>query len=156
MKRVVDEVTGNSISVATDSDRPHLMAVWEASVRATHDFLSEDDLALIIPAAREELARIAPIHCLRDSDGSAYALMSTAGEQIEMLFVAPTHLRTGAGRRLVEYAIEKLGAREVDVNEQNHQAVGFYEHLGFRAFARDSIDPQGLPFPITHMRLSTR
>jgi putative acetyltransferase len=154
MRRVVTAAADASISVATDADLPRLMAVWEASVRATHDFLSEDDLALITPAAREELARISPIHCLRDANGSVYALMSTAGEKIEMLFVAPTHLGLGAGRRLVEYAIKELGAGGVAVNEQNHEAVGFYEHLGFKTVDRDALDPQGLPFPILHMRVA--
>jgi putative acetyltransferase len=154
MRRLVAQVADALVSVATESDRPQLMTVWETSVRATHDFLSEENLALIIPAAREELARITPIYCLRDPNGSVYAIMSTAGEEIEMLFVAATHLGNGAGRRLVEYAIEELGARRVDVNQQNHAAIGFYEHLGFREFARDPVDAQGRPFPILHMRLS--
>lgn len=31
----------------------------------------------------------------------------------------------GAGRLLLRYAVDALGARSVDVNEQNEQAVGF-------------------------------
>lgn len=129
------------------------MDVWEASVRATHHFLTESDLELLIPAAREELAHIAPIHCLRDADGSVYAFIAVEQGEIEMLFVAPTHRGSGAGRKLVEYAIAVLGAHQVDVNEQNDLAVGFYEHLGFRMFGRAPLDPQGLPFPILHMEL---
>lgn len=143
-----------TITLATESDRSHLMQVWEASVRATHHFLSEQDLAVIIPAAREELAHIAPIHCLRDSNGSVYAFMAVEDAMIEMLFVDPTHRGGGAGRRLVEYAITTLGARKVDVNEQNELAVGFYEHLGFRTVDRSALDPLGLEFPILHMELS--
>jgi putative acetyltransferase len=143
-----------TITLATESDRPRLMQVWEASVRATHQFLSEQDLLVIIPAAREELARIAPIHCLRDPAGSVYAFIAVEHARIEMLFVAPTHRGIGAGRRLVEYAIETLGARQVDVNEQNDLAVGFYQRLGFRTLDRSALDPQGLPLPILHMELS--
>lgn len=141
------------ITLVAQCDRARLMEVWEASVRATHHFLSESDLEQIIPAAREELSRIAPIYCLRDADGSVYAFMSVEQESIEMLFVAPTHRGYGAGRRLVEYAIAAMGARQVDVNEQNHQAVGFYERMGFRAFARTPVDPLGLHLPILHMEL---
>jgi putative acetyltransferase len=54
------------------------MEVWEASVRATHHFLSDTDIQLLIPAAREELARIAPIYCLRDADGSVNAFIVVA------------------------------------------------------------------------------
>ena len=37
----------------------------------------------------------------------------------------------GFGRRLLEYGAEHYGIREVTVNEQNPQAVGFYEHMGW-------------------------
>src|SRR4051812_29586856 len=43
MQRLATKVVDAPISVATESDRPQLVALWEASVRATHDFLSEDD-----------------------------------------------------------------------------------------------------------------
>lgn len=45
-----------------------------------------------------------------------------------------------------------LGATEVDVNEQNAQAVGFYLHLGFGQTFRRSTDGMGKPYPILHMR----
>ena len=41
----------------------------------------------------------------------------------------------------------------MDVNEQNEQAVGFYEHYGFEVFDRSETDGMGDPFPILHMRL---
>lgn len=143
-----------TVTLVTDSDRPRLMEVWEASVRATHDFLSERDLELLIPLARQELAQISPIHCLRDSAGLVYAFMAVDNRQIESLFVAPSHRNSGAGRRLVEYAIAELAADKVEVNEQNHLAVGFYQRLGFRAVGRTPLDGQGLPFPIVHMELN--
>ncbi|WP_185748217.1 hypothetical protein [Metaclostridioides mangenotii] len=51
------------------------------------------------------------------------------------------------------YAINKLNARFVDVNEQNPLAVGFYKHLGFKEFDRSELDESNNPFPILHMRL---
>ncbi|HBH99083.1 MAG TPA: hypothetical protein DDY23_05990 [Lachnospiraceae bacterium] len=35
-----------------------------------------------------------------------------------------------------KYGIQNYGIREVTVNEQNPQAVGFYEHLGFKTYKR--------------------
>jgi putative acetyltransferase len=144
------------VSLVSDSDRARLMEVWEASVRATHHFLSEQDLQTLIPLAHQELATISPIHCLRDAEGSVYAFMAVVDRKIDALFVDPAHRATGAGRRLVQYAIEELDARAVDVNEQNPAAVGFYEHVGFTVVARSGTDAQGLPFPILHMELVTR
>ena len=59
----------------------------------------------------------------------------------------------GFGRRLLEYGAEHYGIREVTVNEQNPQAAGFYERMGFRTAGRDATDPSGRPYPILHMEL---
>jgi hypothetical protein len=54
---------------------------------------------------------------------------------------------------LVEFAIRVLGADQVDVNEQNQSAIGFYLHLGFRQIHRLPVDGAGKPFPIVHLAL---
>lgn len=48
----------------------------------------------------------------------------------------------GIGRRLLEYGAEHYGIREVTVNEQNPQAGGFYEHMGFVTYKRTDRDEQ--------------
>lgn len=142
-----------AISTATEADLPRLFEVWESSVRATHAFLTPADLDRLIPLVRQGLAHFAPIHCLRDSRGEAYAFLGVEQARIEMLFVHAAHRGQGAGRRLARFAIERLGATQVDVNEQNPLAIGFYEHLGFRTFARSEFDASGHPFPILHLQL---
>lgn len=57
---------------------------------------------------------------------------------------------------LLDFAIRELGVTHVDVNEQNTQARGFYEHKGFEVIGRSETDEQGEPFPILHMRLKAR
>jgi putative acetyltransferase len=65
----------------------------------------------------------------------------------------PAHRGQGAGRRLVSHAQAlRGGALTVDVNEQNVEARGFYEALGFAVLGRSPVDDMGLPFPILHMR----
>lgn len=39
------------------------------------------------------------------------------------------------------------------MNEQNPQAKGFYEHLGFKVYKRNPIDEQGNQYPILFMHL---
>ena len=58
----------------------------------------------------------------------------------------------GIGRWLLEYGAEHYGIREVTVNEQNPQAVGFYEHKGFVTYKRTDRDEQGGPYPLLYMR----
>lgn len=143
------------ISLATEVDQERLFEVWEASVRATHAFLSEEDILTLSPAVRAELARPIPIHCTRDAEGRVSAFMVVEGDSLEGLFVAPAHRGAGVGRALLEHAIGALDARRVIVNEANPQAIGFYERMGFRVTSRSPMDGQGRPFPILHMALVT-
>lgn len=46
-----------------------------------------------------------------------------------------------------------LAARKLDLNEQNQQGVGFYQHQGFKVFRRSDVEGKGKPFPILHMVL---
>lgn len=71
-----------------------------------------------------------------------------------MLFIAPEERGKGLGRQLIKYGIENYAVNEVCVNEQNPQAVGFYEHMGFRVYKRTDFDEQGNPYPILCMELS--
>ena len=45
-------------------------------------------------------------------------------------------------------------ADELDVNEQNLQALGFYLKQGFEVIGRSEVDGMGQPYPLLHMRLS--
>ena len=47
-----------------------------------------------------------------------------------------------------KYGIQNYRIREVTVNEQNPQAVGFYEHLGFKTYKRTDHDEEGNPYPL--------
>lgn len=134
-------------------DIPRLFEIWETSTRASHFFLSESDFQSLIPLVKTELANFSPIYCIRDEDGTPYAMLGVEGSNIEMLFVHADFRGKGAGRLLTEYAIQVLHADSVDVNEQNHLAVGFYQHLGFRETHRSPSDSYGHPFPILHMAL---
>lgn len=69
-----------------------------------------------------------------------------------MLFLAPEERGKGTGKKLMQYGIEKYGIQEVTVNEQNLQAVGFYEHLGFQTYKRTECDEEGNPYPLLYMK----
>lgn len=134
-------------------DIPRLAEVWEASVRATHHFLSEADIQRFKPFVRDELPRVLHLVCVRDAGGELVGFAGVAGDTLEALFIHPGFRGQGIGSRLLRHAAGPLGVTRVSVNEQNEQAVGFYLRMGFRIEGRSEVDGMGKPFPLLHMRL---
>ncbi|UFH57094.1 acetyltransferase [Spirosoma sp. KNUC1025] len=134
-------------------DYPRLLEIWEASVRATHHFLSETDIQSLKPLVRDHAFDAVSLFCMRDADHQPVGFIGTHEGKIEMLFIDPLWRGKKVGRQLMAYAIDTVGATTVDVNEQNEQAVGFYEKLGFQSIGRSALDGQGNPFPLLHMEL---
>ncbi len=140
------------IEPATPSDFPEIADVWEASVRATHGFLSEADIQDLKPLILNEYLKAVELFCVRENE-KILGFLGLSPEKIEMLFIHPDARGKGIGKRLVQFAIQEKAIQKVDVNEQNPQAVGFYEHVGFEVVSRSPLDPQGKPFPILSMEL---
>ncbi|NYZ64407.1 acetyltransferase [Endozoicomonas sp. SM1973] len=131
-----------------------IVNVWEVSVRATHDFLTEADIQFFKPKILNEyLKAVEHLWCAKSSKGQIIGFVGVAEDNIEMLFISPESRGNGVGKLLTSYAVEQLGANKVDVNEQNTQAVGFYERLGFKVVNRSEVDGLGKPYPLLHMQL---
>lgn len=129
----------------------HLLNIWEASVRETHDFLTDSDVRNLRPQVRQALEGVAMLSYAIDDDGCMCGFMGVEGNKIEMLFIHPARRGTGIGKKFISYANEMFEASLVDVNEWNTQGVGFYAHLGFKVIGRSPFDGNGNPFPILHM-----
>lgn len=130
-----------------------LLGVWERSVRETHLFLSDGEIKEIrryVPAA---LTAVPDLIVETNTEGTPIAFMGIDGGKMEMLFLAPEERGMGLGRKLLEYGITEYGVKELTVNEQNPQAKGFYEHMGFQVRERSEVDEQGNPYPILFMEL---
>ncbi|MCQ8880246.1 GNAT family N-acetyltransferase [Pseudoalteromonas shioyasakiensis] len=139
-------------SVNTE-DFPELLSVWENSVRATHDFITEDDIAFFKPIIIEQAFPNVTLKCIKDEQKAILGFVGVHDSKIEMLFILDAARGEGIGKALLNYAVEQLDASKVDVNEQNPLAVGFYQHMGFKVISRSPLDDMGKPFPILHMKL---
>lgn len=129
-----------------------LTKIWETSVRASHHFLTENDILRLTPYVKQALAEVETL-VVAFKDKEPIGFIGIQENKIEMLFLAPTSIGKGLGKQLVRLAINKYNAIYVDVNEQNTKAEGFYCHIGFTTFRRDETDDQGNPFPILRMKL---
>ncbi len=130
-----------------------LVAVWETSVRETHLFLTDAEIARIEGYVPQALGDVPHLVVAEQAAGQPVALMGIAGERLEMLFLAPDVRGKGLCRELLMRGIRSCGVREVTVNEQNPQAVGFYAHMGFTTYKRTDCDEAGDPYPLLYMRL---
>ncbi|WP_455845069.1 acetyltransferase [Pantoea agglomerans] len=137
---------------AQESDFEAITTVWEASVRATHHFLQEADIRALRPLVREQYLPMVELRVYRDEQQNIVGFLGVAEHRLEMLFVAPQVFGLGIGKQLLRFAIEQMNVTELDVNEQNPQALGFYQHQGFVITGRSPLDGQGNPFPLLHLR----
>jgi putative acetyltransferase len=134
-------------------DHLELLTLWEESVRATHDFLGDADILAYKKLIGDNYLQSLNLYCIRSERGIS-GFIGLSGKLIQMLFVHPHYMNQGIGRALVNFAISKHKAFEVDVNEQNTNALKFYKSLGFEAFDRYDTDDAGKPFPILSLSLN--
>lgn len=132
-----------------------LLDVWEASVRATHLFLTEEDIINIrgqVPAGLKQIETLV----VAEDGGKALGFMGIAEGCLEMLFLHPDARGKGIGRQLLQLGIDNHQVDHLCVNEQNPLAKGFYEHMGFAVCGRKETDDAGNPFPLLEMVLQKK
>jgi putative acetyltransferase len=114
-----------SIRRSRPDEGDKLIAIWCRSVDATHDFLSK--------AYRKELEEMvraflpeAPLWVAVNTEDQPIAFMLLTGDHMDALFVDPDP-RLRRGELLIEHALSLTPKLTTNVNEQNEQAVGFYQ-----------------------------
>jgi putative acetyltransferase len=143
----------NSVETIAKTAYLEVVTLWEASVRATHHFLKEEDIAYFKPLILNTYLDAVELRCVKNERQQIIGFLGVAAQNLEMLFIHPEYRGQQIGKTLLLYAIEHLQVIKVDVNEQNEQAIGFYEHAGFRTKNRSEVDASGKPYPILHMEL---
>ena len=136
-----------------DRNQPLLemfLDIWEQSVRATHLFLSDAEVKSIKEYVPQALKSVE--HLIAAETEKPIGFMGVQNGRLEMLFLAPEERGKGLGKQLLQYGIEEYGVVELTVNEQNPQAVGFYEHMGFEMYKRTELDEEGDPYPLLYMK----
>ncbi|KAF5079844.1 putative N-acetyltransferase YjaB [anaerobic digester metagenome] len=147
------------IRQATACDHAALADLWRRSVEATHYFLSSGEVERLFHDVRNTylpgveilwVAELAPCGQTAPAQHAA-GFIGCNGAQVEMLFVEPRCFRHGVGRALLEHVRALHPRLTLDVNEQNPQALAFYERQGFKVVGRSALDGQGNPYPLLHM-----
>lgn len=134
-------------------DHLKLIKIWEESVRATHDFLPENEIHELKPLILNHYFDAVVLKCWKNIHSEIIGFIGVAEKKIEMLFISSNAQGQGIGSALCQYAIQQLGVDKVDVNEQNIRARAFYEKMGFHIISRSAVDGQGKPYPLLHMEI---
>ncbi|XQZ35107.1 acetyltransferase [Paracoccus yeei] len=140
---------------STDQDLPRVMEIWRRAVDATHHFLAPLDKSAI----EAEIMEFFPQVCLQlavDAAGTPQGFMFLHDSHLEALFIDPDQRGTGIGKAFIHRAVAAHPNLTTDVNEQNPEALAFYEHVGFVRTGRSSHDGQGRPYPLIHLRYQQR
>lgn len=140
------------VNVRTPELLARLLEIWEASVRATHRFLSEGEIEAIKAEVPQALGEVPRLVIAESPPGVPVGFMGADGRRLEMLFLSPEERGKGLGRALLQYGMDCWQVDELTVNEQNPQARGFYEAMGFCVHRRTEADEQGRPYPLLYMR----
>jgi len=139
-----------TIRAATSEDHPRIVRVWRASVEATHDFLTPEDVAGYETHVTAYLPQMQEV--LVATDGSEIQGFIAHGDgHIEMLFVHPSAHRRGVGTALVDHVGARFPHLHVSVNEENPGALRFYQTRGFTVVGRSETDGEGQPHPLLHL-----
>lgn len=133
------------------SDGQRVLEIWRDAVNATHDFLSQKDRIEIENEVNEFLPKAPLILAVNKYDRPLGFMLISAGH-MDALFIDPVFRGRGVGRFLVESALKDFPHLTTDVNEQNSQAVGFYERMGFQRTGRSEKDGQGRNYPLIHLK----
>ena len=166
MSGAVEKALSQTVRIrqATACDHAPLADLWRRSVVATHHFLPSGEVERLFHDVHNTylpgveilwVAELAP--CGQTAPAQHAAGISLAGfigcngAQVEMLFVEPRCFRHGVGRALLEHVRALHPRLALDVNEQNPQALAFYERQGFKVVGRSALDGQGNPYPLLHM-----
>lgn len=139
-----------TIRLSRPDEGERIIEIWRGAVDATHDFLSIQDRIAIDKEVCGFLPQAALGLAVDQHDRPlAFMLMSEA--HLEALFVDPAFHAHGIGAALVRHGISLQRRLTRDVNEQNGQAVGFYERMGFTRTGRSPLDGEGRPYPLIHL-----
>lgn len=150
IKRIYNTHNQFQIRKGGTTDFTEIMKVWESSVKATHHFLKPEDFAYYKKMGPTKYLPAVDLYVLR-IEKTIIGFIGVSGNHLELLFIDADSRGKGYGKILLNYAIRNLGITKLDVNEQNTQALGFYQKAGFRISKRSEKDAEGKDYPILHM-----
>ena len=147
----IENITIRPFDAAEDT--AILVGIWfEASLKA-HAFIGQERLLEQKELIEQKYLPMAEtwVACRGDQPVGFISLLDSF---VGGIFVSPECQGQGVGRKLIAFALERKAELALDVYSANEQAFQFYLSLGFEEISRRPFDDEGLPFELTHLRLT--
>lgn len=84
-----------------------LLKVWESSVKATHLFLSDEEISNIKQYVPQALNGVPILTVVENENGDPLGFMGIADKMLEMLFISDESRGQGIGKQLLQYGMEQ-------------------------------------------------
>lgn len=136
---------------AKPSDLSLVLSIWEDSVRATHNFLTEEDISFFKEKIPSYLNQIS-LQIWYNND-IPIGFSGVSNNHLDMLFLDPKAIGKNYGSQILTWLIDNQNITEIDVNKQNSQAKNFYLKHGFEVISESATDGFSKPYPILHLRI---
>lgn len=124
------------------ADLDDLMAAWESASSIAHPFLTDE-------FQQQERHNIPNVYMpvaetwVIEQDGKVIGFVALIGNEVGGLFVKSEFHGTGAGRALMDKAVELRGDLEVEVFKENKIGREFYDQYGFQFLSETIHEPTG-------------
>lgn len=76
----------NKVEIVAAKDFKEIVEVWEASIRATHHFLREEDIVFYKPLILNEYLKAVNLFCIRDEQGNINSFLGTFEDKMKCFF----------------------------------------------------------------------
>ena len=70
------------IEIVAKKEFPEIVEVWQASVRASHDFLTEEDIQYFKPLILNDYLKMVDLSCIRDESNQIVGFSGIADQKI--------------------------------------------------------------------------
>lgn len=131
-----------------------IVQLWQANVKVTHTFLTKEEIQNIKQYVPQAVAHVPHLYIALSKQGDYSVLLVLQTSVWKCCLFKSMRRGQGIGKQLLRYAIKNFDVKELTVNEQNPQAIGFYEHLGFVTYKRTELDEECQPYPLLYMKFA--
>lgn len=139
-----------------NKDIDRIMAIWLESTIKAHNFISEEYWKNNYNTVKDVYIPIAETFVYEDKEDIKGFISIIDNKFIGALFVGTKYQRSGIGKELINYAIDRYKKLNLSVYKDNEKSVVFYINRGFEIVKEQVNEDSGYNEYIMEKNLTRR